>query len=492
MSNKKTLYTFASIGLALVIVILAAGAFMLQSSTGVLDSPLKPVVKKPEKVFNAKSYTLDNGLRLIVVENHRAPVVTHMVWYGVGAADEPPGKSGIAHFLEHLMFKGSEGLAPGEFSKIIKGLGGNDNAFTSQDYTAYYQSVAAQHLETVMRMEAGRMWGLNVPPDEALSEQKVILEERRQRIDNDPQAQFNEQLDAALFVNHPYGTPIIGWYHEMEQLDWETAKSFYNQWYAPNNAIVVVSGDVTGEEVFALARQVYGVLPAVQVPERSRTKSPPMHAKIQVTMHHPSIRQPLFQRLVRVPSYRESASDSLALQVLEEIMGAGPTSRLYKSLVIEQKIASSAGLSYSPDAWDDAQAYIYGSPTPGHTLEEVQKAVNEELRKLVNEGISQQELEEAISRMQTEAIYARDSLTGPAMILGYALITGSTLDDVEYWPANISKVTAQQVQEVARRFLDPDMNNNIRSVDGFLLPEENAAPENAENAPEETQEEAVP
>jgi zinc protease len=206
-----------------------------------------------KKVFNAEHFTLQNGMQVVVIPNHRVPVITHMVWYRVGAADDPVGKSGIAHFLEHLMFKGTDTLAPGEFSKIIRGLGGNDNAFTSQDYTAYFQSISVDHLEKVMTMEASRMRGMNVPAAEVESERQVIIEERRERIENDPRAWLGEQMRYALYPNHPYGTPNIGWQSEMASLTWDDAKGVYDTWYAPNNAILVIAGDVTMEQVKPLA-----------------------------------------------------------------------------------------------------------------------------------------------------------------------------------------------------------------------------------------------
>lgn len=208
------------------------------------------------KLFNAETFTLENGLEIVVIPNHRAPVITHMVWYKVGAADEQQGKSGIAHFLEHLMFKGSGDLAPGEFSKIIRAKGGEDNAFTGHDYTAYYQSIAAEHLEMVMTMEAGRMRGLNPPLDHVESERKVILEERRQRTDDNPSARLAEQMNSLLYINHPYGKPVIGWLSEMADLSWDDAKAFYDRWYAPNNAILIVTGDVTGQQVYDLAKKI--------------------------------------------------------------------------------------------------------------------------------------------------------------------------------------------------------------------------------------------
>ncbi|GJL86065.1 MAG: peptidase M16 [Micavibrio sp.] len=465
------------------------------------DSPVQG-----EKVFNAETFKLDNGLEIIVIPNHRTPVVTHMVWYKVGGADETQGKSGIAHFMEHLMFKGSTGLASGEFSKTVRKLGGNDNAFTGQDYTAYFQSIAVEHLEKIMTMEAGRMRGMNPPLQEVESERKVILEERRQRTDNDPRGRFGEQMNAALYVNHPYGTPVIGWFHEMEKLTWDDAKTFYDKWYGPNNAILIVSGDVTGAEVHELAKKIYGPLKRVEtIPERNRTISPPLHAQTKVLQRHPAIAQAIIQRNYRVPSYRQNKKDSLALQVIEEIMGGGATSRLYKSLVIEQKLATSASMSYRADSWDDTTLTVYAAPAPGKHPEEVERALEQELRKLVSAGITEDELQDAKTRMQDAAIYARDSLSGPAMAFGHALATGSTVDDVEYWPQRIEEITAEQAQNVAQRFLDPDGKYDHPPVTGYLLPpapkevpQENiqkiepAANDNAADVPPANSEESTP
>ncbi len=437
-----------------------------------------------DKVFNAQTFTLDNGLQVVVVENRSIPVVTHMVWYRVGAADEPPGKSGIAHFLEHLMFKGQSypglgEIAPGEFSKIIRSLGGNDNAFTAQDYTAYFQTISSAHLETVMRMEAGRMRGLQLPREAVDSERLVILEERRQRIDNDPRAQFDEQLGEALFPNHPYGTPVIGWFHEMEQLSWEDATGFYQRYYAPNNAYLVVSGDVSVEDVRALAEKTYGLIPKGDVPERARTISPPFIARTSVKMTHPVVKEPVFQREYRAPSARQNAKDSLALQVLEEIMDGGSTSRLYKSLVVEKKIASSVSLSYISFAWDDATLAVGGTAMDGFTPEQVEAAIDDELRLLITGGVREQELKEAILRLQAQAIYARDSVAGPAMVVGYTLVTGSSLDDLETWPQQIETVTAKQVQDVAAKYLNPDAPTSTPFVNGYLYPPQTKAEEKA-------------
>lgn len=427
--------------------------------------------KEPAKTFNAEYFTLDNGLEIVVIPNHRTPVVTHMVWYKVGAADEPAGKSGIAHFLEHLLFKGSDGLAPGEFSKTVRALGGHDNAFTGRDYTAYYQSIAAEHLGKVMAMEAGRMRGLNPPLEEVQSERLVILEERRQRTDNDPSGRFQEQVNAALFVNHPYGTPVIGWFHEMEQLSWDDAKNFYDRWYGPNNAILIVSGDVTGEEVLALAKKTYGKIePLKDLPAHRRTQSPPLGSETKVTLYHEAIHQPTVQMAFRVPSYAQNKTDALALSVLREIMGGGPTSRLYKSLVVEQRIASGAGLSYHDNAREDSVAWLYATPTEGVPLEKIESALRDELALLIEKGVTEQELNDAIMRLQGEAIYARDSVKGPAMVFGQAMVTGASVDDVEYWPDMIENVTVEQIQDVARRYLKTTFDRKTPVVTGFLLP----------------------
>lgn len=431
-----------------------------------------------QKVFNAKSYMLDNGLKIVVVENHRAPVITHMIWYRAGAADEPRGKSGIAHFLEHLLFKGQKhkvlgDFLPGEFSRIVRSLGGEDNAFTSQDYTAYYQSIASEHLEKVMRMEAGRMRGIDIPLKEFASEKKVIQEERRQRTDNNPRAQMAEQMTEALFPNHPYGIPVIGWMHEIQALEWVDAKKFYNQYYAPNNAILIVSGDVKGADVLEIAKQTYGIIERVNTPIRKRTTSPPFISQTSVTLKHESIKEPQFRRTYRVPSYRQNAQVSLTFEVLENIIGGGSTSRFYKSLVIDQKLATNISLSYNSAAWNDATLSIVATPVSIDKMAALQDAIDRELRKLVMDSVTDQELSNTISRMQDEAIYARDSLSGPAMVIGYNLITGATLDDIEYWPQRINTVTRSKIQNIVKTYLNPDQPYKTPYVEGFLLPKNN-------------------
>ncbi len=425
-----------------------------------------------EKTFNAESFTLENGMRAVVIQNHRVPVVTHMVWYGVGAADEAPGQSGIAHFVEHLMFKGTDTVPPGEFSKRVRALGGNDNAFTAQDITAYFQSISVDHLETVMIMEADRMRNLAFPPDDIDSERLVVLEERRQRTENNPTGYFFEQMRTALFPNHPYGNPVVGWLHEMEALTHKNVSDFYKKWYAPNNAILVVSGDITAAQIKPLAEKTYGVISVQETPERNWTSVPPLLANTRLVMYHPSIRQPLIQRLYRVPSTIQDKEISLALEVLTSIMGDGASSRFYKSLVVEQKIATSAGFRYSGTAMSDAVLRISATPTADTELETVEAAIDDELRTLVKEGVTSQELIDAKTRLIDAAVFARDSLSGPAMIFGYGLITGGTMDDIEYWPRDIEAVTIEQINTAARQFLDPDNSGTRPHVTGYILPPE--------------------
>ncbi|MAI62484.1 MAG: peptidase M16 [Micavibrio sp.] len=435
-----------------------------------------PATQTSSKVFNAHSFVLDNGLKVIVVPNDRVPAVTQMVWYKVGAAYEPKGKSGIAHFLEHLMFKGSkvigeDDLPAGEFSKKIKRLGGRDNAFTSQDYTAYFQSAPSDALETIMRMEAGRMNGMLLPKDEVTSERKVIVEERKQRTDNNPEARFFEQIRANLYLNHPYGTPVIGWKHEMEELSHKDAVDFYKKWYAPNNAFLIVSGDVTPADVFSKAIKIYGAIPKADLPKLAYTQSPPMDASPRLIMRDEQVKEPGVYKVYRTPSAVQDKDAALALDVLSEIMGGGSSARIYQSLVVEQKLASNAGFSYSGTVRSDADLYLYATPLPGVAPERIEEALNAEIQKLLKSGVSEAELQDAKTRMQDSAIYARDSLAGPAMIIGRALASGLSLDDVEYWPRDISKVSREDILKAAQDHLDEDKAATPPIV-GFLLPKE--------------------
>ena len=427
-----------------------------------LSDPVEAAVYEPE------TFTLDNGMQVVVVTNRSAPVVTHMVWYKVGAADEPPGQSGIAHFLEHLLFKGTDKVPEGEFNRLIARNGGQDNAFTSWDFTGYFQNIAADRLPMVMELEADRMVNLTLTEEQVLTERDVIIEERRQRIGNNPNSRLGEQMMAALFQNHPYGIPIIGWEHEIAALSLEDAVAFYRTWYTPNNAILVVSGDIDAAELRPLAERYYGVIPARPVPERVRPTEPDYAAERRVVLRHPDVQQRSWSRYYRAPSYRTAEGNSVyALQVLSEVLGGGTTGRLYRSLVVDQQIAVAAGTGYSGNDFDRTRFVAYISPAPDTEMEALDDAFEEVVGALLEDGVTEQEVADAKARLITGAIYARDSVSGPARALGSSLTAGRSIVEVESWPDRIAEVTAADVLQVARSVLDRDL-----SVTGYLLPAE--------------------
>lgn len=428
---------------------------------------------RPEKLFNAESFTLSNGLQVVVIPNHRAPIVTHMMWYKAGSADEPQGDgvSGEAHFLEHLLFKGTKVIGPGQFSRIIRSIGGNDNAFTSWDYTAYYQNISRPYLETVMAMEADRMINLNPPAKEIAPEHQVIIEERRQRTDNDPKALFSEQIRSVLFNQSPYGIPIIGWKQEMPNISWEKAKAYYNTWYAPNNAILIVSGDITSKEMKALAEKYYGFLPGKTTPAPIRPSVPDAPAPVTMTFKNETVQQPVYIQAVLAPSFMQNKNESYALQVLGNTISSGASTRLYQSLVVGQKIAINIDLNYDNSSRGEGSLWIYATPAPQVPLKKLEAAIKDEFRKMIKDGIPATEIEKAKTRMIDSAVYARDSIQGPAQVIGQALASGASLEDIEYWPARINEITTDAVTQVLKKYLDPDKPNR-HGITGYMVPPE--------------------
>ncbi|SFE38971.1 M16 family metallopeptidase [Roseivivax sediminis] len=413
------------------------------------------------------TFTLDNGMKAVVIENHRAPVVTHMVWYRAGAADEDPGVSGVAHFLEHLLFKGTETLEPGEFSRVVAENGGSDNAFTGQDYTAYFQRVAADRLGRMMEMEADRMVNLRIRPEDVETERNVILEERNQRVENSPGALFQEQVSAALFLNHPYGSPIIGWKHEMEALDRDAALGFYDTHYAPNNAILVVAGDVTPDEVRSLAEEHYGPIPkndAVGAP-RERSQEPPHRAERRVILADPRVSQPYLLRGYLAPERDAGAQDkAAALSLLAEILGGGQTSVLNRELQFERTAAVYTSAFYDGTSYDDTQFGLVVVPAEGVSLEAAEGELDRVLEEFLEEGIDADQLARIKFRLKAQQIYALDNSDGIARRYGSALASGLTVEDVQAWPETIQSVTADEIVAAAREVLDRD-----RSVTGYLI-----------------------
>ncbi|WP_114009959.1 M16 family metallopeptidase [Cohaesibacter intestini] len=423
----------------------------------------------PELGSNFASFSLDNGMQVVVIPDHRAPVVTHMVWYKVGAADEEPGKSGIAHFLEHLMFKGTPAHPDGEFSKIVASIGGQENAFTSQDYTAYFQRVAKQHLRLMMELEADRMINLELRKEQVEPELQVILEERASRIDNNPAAQLGEALGAALYRNHPYGIPIIGWEHEMKGLNREIALDFYKKFYTPNNAILIVAGDVTPDAVKALAKETYGkIAKRADIAPRIRVSEPPQRTARTVTLRHERVREPSVRRSYMTPSETSAApGEAEALDILGYILGSGTNSRLYQSLVIKQKVATSAGAFYMSGGLDDTSFLFYGSPAEGKNVEDVLDAIKGEIAKLIADGVTDEEMQRAKRSMLADGFFAQDNQATLARIVGTNLTSGSTLERIKSWPQRLAGATADQVVTAAKTYFQEH-----RSVTGYLLPPE--------------------
>lgn len=409
-----------------------------------------------EGSFEVDYFRLDNGLDVVVIPNHRAPVVSHMIWYRTGAADETAGKSGLAHFLEHLMFKGTEKIGPGEFSRIVRNNGGNDNAFTSQDYTAYYQNIARDYLELVMELESDRMQNLSLKAGDVDSERLVILEERRERIENNPQSRFGEEKSYMLNVNHPYGIPIIGWAHEIENLTHDEAVAFYKQWYVPNNAILIVSGDITMDELLPLAEKYYGGIQRVDLPERRRTKLVRFDAPRRIMMTDPRAGAPFYSIAWIAPSATTAPEESYALDLLAEILGGTSSSILYQKLAVETPLATSIGAYYDPVARDHGDFQIYASLTPGADQSTLEARISQEIASLLANGVSDTLLTEAKRRLIDSILLERDSLEKPALILGRAMTAGLGIDYVQGWPQKIEAVTADQVLTVAKKVLGPD------------------------------------
>ena len=413
-------------------------------------------------------FTLANGLAVVVIPDRRTPVVTHMLWYRVGAADEPAGKSGIAHFLEHLMFKGTAKNPAGRFSQQVATVGGQENAFTAADYTGYFQRTSREHLGTLMDFEADRMTGLVLSEDVIAAERNVILEERNQRIDNEPSARLGEQVQAALYLNHPYHQPTIGWRHEMETLNREDALAFYRRYYVPDNAVLVVAGDVTPDEVKALADKTYGKIERRgQIGPRKRPQEPPQIAERRVTFADLRVTQPSMQRSYLVPSYTSAKEgEAEALDLLAYVLGGGSNSRLYRSLVVEKRLATGAGAWYQGTSLDATRLGVYATPAAGTSLEKVESALDTEIEALLDKGVTPEELERAKSRMIADYIYAQDNQSTLARQYGAALTTGSTVEAVLARPDRLRAVTAEQIRDAARRYLD-----KRASVTGYLIRE---------------------
>lgn len=415
------------------------------------------------------TFTLDNGMDVVVIEDHRAPAVVHMVWYRAGSADEPAGASGVAHFLEHLMFKATETLESGEFSKIVAANGGSDNAFTSLDYTAYFQRVAADRLSLIMEMEADRMQNIRLTENDILTEREVIIEERNQRTENDPAALFREQRNAAQYLNHRYGTPVIGWRHEMETLGMDDVMAFYDLHYAPNNAILIVAGDVTPDEVKTLAEEHYAPIPANPALEpRVRAQEPPQTSERRMVFRDERVAQPYVMRSYLAPE-RDAGDQraAAALYLLGEILGGGQTSVLAEKLQFGSKQAIFAGAWHAPTRLDDTTFTKVIVPVPGVSLEEAEEALDGAVAEFLDEGIDADQLARIKSQLRASQIYARDDVGDLANLFGRALTSGLTVEDVAAWPGILQSITEDEILAAARATFVRD-----RAVTGYLMGKE--------------------
>lgn len=417
-------------------------------------------------VFYPTSFKLANGLQVIVVTNRLSPVVHQMVWYKVGAADESAGKSGLAHYLEHLMFRGTENVPAGQFSKVIAAQGGHDNAFTSYDYTAYYEEVEASRLPLIMQMEADRMHQLRLSHATAEPELRVVLRERQQRTDNSPEGRFMEKLNQKLMPDYPYGKPLIGWRRDIQKLTVADARKFYQTYYAPNNAIVVITGDVKVEEVMSLAAATYGRVPMRDAPPAPPFRPAPQIGVLEFTMADARVEHPKILWRFVVPSYAaQRDGEAYAYEVLSEVLDSGEVGILHKRLVSERGIASVVGASYDPDARAETTFSILVSPHPGKSVAVVQKALKQSLRDAAEKGVEVELVEKAKQRLKRAAIFAREGLAVPGHAFGMAVATGHTAADVESWPERIDAVTVEQVNAALR-----DLAASKRQVMGALVP----------------------
>lgn len=423
-------------------------------------------VASGEEAGDVTQFTLENRLEVVVIEDHRSPAVTQMLWYKVGAADEVAGSSGVAHLLEHLMFKGTEKRASGEFSQIVEANGGSDNAFTSWDYTAYYQRIAVDRLPLIMEMEADRMSNLRLSDEEVAPEVNVVLEERAQRTDTNPRALYSEQGRAAQYLNHPYGRPIIGWRHEVSQLDGDDALEFYRAHYVPNNAVLVVAGDVTPGAVRDLAETYYGPIPAnPDLPDRARVVEPPQLAARRLVFEDPRIAQPYVIRSYLAPERDTGAQDkAAALTLLADLLGDTPvTSYLGRKLQYDSDVALFTGAGYSATSLDETTFNLTVVPSEGTSLDEVEAAMDQALAQFMVDGVDETRLARLKKQYEASAIYALDSAEGRAQMYGAALTSGLTVADVQAWPEVIQNVSAEQIMTAAEEVL-----NDKNSVTGWL------------------------
>ena len=412
--------------------------------------------------------TLDNGLRVLVLEDHRSPIVSVQVWYKVGSRNERPGATGLAHFLEHMMFKGTPTRGKGEFARLVERNGGQDNAFTAQDMTSYFVNIAADKLDLVLRLEADRMRHLLLDPKEIDSERQVVMEERRTRTEDNPDGLLSEELSAIAFKAHPYRWPIIGWMEEINRINPPELRAFYDTYYVPNNAILAVVGDVKAPDVLARIREVFGGIPRGPAPPAVTAVEPPQIGERRVIVRKAGAQLPIVSIAYHVPNH--ASPDAPALELLSTILSEGRASRLYRKLVYEKRMALGAGGDYSYASVDPNLFWFYATPLPGHTVEALERALLDEIEGLKSEPVPDEELARAKNQIEASFVWRQDSVHSRASGLVRFEMLGSWRLLDRFVPM-IRAVTAADIQRVARAYFPSDRKNV-----GILLPAEAPAP----------------
>ena len=415
------------------------------------------------KLFDSQSFELDNGLKVVVIENNRAPVVTQMLWYNAGSKDEPYGKSGIAHFVEHLMFKGTKNFPGGYFSNFISKNGGTENAFTSFDYTAYYQVVPSSKIEKIVELEADRMTNLTLTQKQVEIEKKVILEERNQRIDSNPSSVLDESMRKSLFPHHTYGIPIIGWRHEIEALQYEDVLDFYTKFYDPSNATLIFSGDISLKKAKILANKYYGKITSNKSITRFEPVDPPFKIEKTLEYSHEDVKQPIWKRIYKTNSYKQDLKGSIALDIGLKILAGGSTSILYDEFVKKKKSLSAIGAYYQGMSRFDGTIYLYAIPTKKVNFKQLEIEIDNAISAAIEKKITNRKLTIQKRKYLYDSIYLRDSITQPAQIIGEALTVGLTLNQIEKWNDNINNLKLEDVVKELKSFM-----SNKKFVNGIL------------------------
>ena len=423
-------------------------------------------------------FTLNNGIKLIVREDHRAPTVAHMVWYRAGSMDEVNGRTGVAHVLEHMMFKGTDKVKSGEFSRLVAAVGGRENAFTSRDYTAYFQQVEKSKLDEVIKLEADRMSNLNFDDAEFLKEIQVVMEERRLRTEDNPSSLLNESLMATAYMSSPYRHPVVGWMNDLQNMKASDARDWYRSWYKPNNATVVIAGDVDTKQVLSVVEKYYGAVSAHELPARKPQLEPPQKGIKQVQVKAPaeSAQLAMAWKVPRLEPGKLGDPEPYALELLTAVLDGYDNARLNRILVKQEKVVNDVNVGYDMISRGPELFLISASLAKGKTVAQAQASIRRVLEELKQKGILESELKRIKVRILSEQIYKRDSIFGQAMEIGSTEMAGFSWRDINYMLDKMQTITPEQVQAVAKKYLldegltiavlDPQVRKSVASQEG--------------------------